>query len=82
MEKVNDELEKIILDADVVEDLMKAKDGEKTVLIEIELRNRLRRHTGDPKFEELGKKLEDLWDRAERGLINSVDFLNGLLINN
>ncbi|MBI2556406.1 MAG: type I restriction endonuclease subunit R, partial [Planctomycetes bacterium] len=57
----------------------KTKDAKKTKLIEIEIVNRLRKHKGNPKFEELGKKLEDLRDKAERGLINSVDFLKHLI---
>ena len=46
VEKISDDLEKIILDADVVEDLMKTKDAKKTKLIEIEIVNRLRKHKG------------------------------------
>lgn len=79
VEKINDDLEKVILDADVVEDLMKSKDPKKAKLIEIEIVNRLRKHKGKPKFEELGKKLEDLRDRVEQGLINSMDFLKHLI---
>lgn len=79
VEKISEDLEKIVLDADVVEDLMKTNDARKTKIIEIEIVNRLRKHKGKPKFEELGKKLEDLRDKAERGLINSVDFLKHLI---
>ena len=79
VEKISDDLEKIVLDADVIEDLMKTKDVKKTKLIEIEIVNRLRKHKGKPKFEELGKRLEELRDKAERGLINSVDFLKHLI---
>ena len=79
VEKISDDLEKIVLDADVIEDLMKTKDAKKTKLIEIEIVNRLRKHKGKPKFEELGKRLEELRDKAERGLINSVDFLKHLI---
>jgi type I restriction enzyme R subunit len=79
VEKISDDLEKIILDADVIEDLMKTKDDKKTKLIEIEIVNRLRKNKGKPKFEELGKRLEELRDKAERGLINSVDFLKHLI---
>jgi len=79
VEKINEDLEKIILDVDVVEDLMKSKDDKKTKIIEIEIVNRLRKHKGKPKFEELGKRLEELRDKAERGLINSVDFLKHLI---
>ncbi len=79
VEKVNDDLEKIILDADVVEDLMKIKDPRKIKLIEIEITNRLRKHKGNSKFVELGRRLEELRDKAEQGLINSVDFLKYLI---
>lgn len=79
VEKISDDLEKIVLDADVIEDLMKTKDAKKTKLIEIEIVNRLRKHKGKSKFEELGKRLEELRDKAERGLINSVDFLKHLI---
>jgi type I restriction enzyme R subunit len=79
VEKISDDLEKIILDADVVEDLMKTNDAKKTKFIEIEIVNRLRKHKGELKFEELGKRLEELRDKAERGLINSVDFLKHLI---
>jgi type I restriction enzyme R subunit len=79
VEKISDDLEKIVLDADVVEDLMKTNDAKKTKIIEIEIVNRLRKHKGKSKFEELGKRLEELRDKAERGLINSVDFLKHLI---
>ena len=58
---------------------MKTKDTKKTKLIEIEIVNRLRKHKGNPKFEELGQRLEELRDKVERGLINSVDFLKHLI---
>ena len=79
VEKINDDLEKIILDEDVIRDLMKTNDTKKTKIIEIEIIKRLRKHKGKPKFEELGKKLENLRDRAEQGLINSIDFLRYLI---
>lgn len=79
VEKIGDDLEKIVLDADVVEDLIRTNDEKKTKLIEIEIVNRLRKNKGKPKFEELGKRLEELRDKAERGLINSVDFLKHLI---
>ena len=79
VDKVNDNLEKIVLDAEVIEDLMQKGDKKKTVLIEIEIGKRLARHKSDPRFVELGKKLEELRDKAERGLINSIEFLKELI---
>jgi type I restriction enzyme R subunit len=79
VEKVNDNLEQIVLDAEVIDDLIKNSDKTKIKLIEIEISKRLNRHNGDKRFVELGTKLEELRNKAERGLINSVDFLKQLM---
>lgn len=79
VQKVNDDLEKIVLDAEVIDDLMKDTDKKKIKLIEIEIGNRLKRHKGDPRFIELGARLVELRDKVERGLINSVEFLKQLM---
>lgn len=79
VEKVNDDLEKIVLDAEVIEDLMQSADKKRTKLIEVEIHKRLARHRGDPRFIALGARLEDLRNKAERGLINSIEFLKDLI---
>jgi len=79
VEKVNDNLEKIVLDAEVIEDLMQKTDKKKIKLIEIEVGKRLAKHKNEPRFVELGTKLEELRDKAERGLINSIEFLKDLI---
>lgn len=79
VERVNDNLEKIVLDADVIDELMHNSDSKKAKLVEIEISKRLARHQSNPKFVALGKKLEELRDKAERGLINSVEFLKQLI---
>ncbi len=79
VEKVNDSLEHVVFDEEVIEDLMRSVDGQKTKLIEVELTKRLKRHVGDQRFVELGQKLVELRDKAERGLINSVEFLKELI---
>ena len=79
VQKVNDNLEKIVLDAEVIDDLMKDSDKKKIKLIEVEVGKRLNRHKGDPRFVELGTRLEELRNKAERGLINSVEFLKQLM---
>lgn len=76
---VEDRLEEIVLDADVIEDLMQSGDKKKIKLIEIDITTRIGRHKGDPRFIALGERLEELRDKAERGLINSVEFLKDLI---
>lgn len=79
VETIQDDLEKIILDADLIEALGEAGNGTKTKEIEIEISKRLKKHKNDPRFIALGERLESLKDRAMQGLISSVDFLKELV---
>ncbi len=47
--------------------------------IEIKLIARLRRHLGNPKFTELGERLERIKECHEQGLLTSVEFLKQML---
>lgn len=47
--------------------------------IEIKLVARLNKHKGDPKFQKLSERLEELRMRHEQGLVQSVEFLKLLL---
>jgi type I restriction enzyme R subunit len=80
LEMVRDDLDTLVMDAEVLEGLLDAKDPDKkSKEIEIKLIARLRRHTGDPKFIALGERLEKLRERHEKGLLHSIDFLKELL---
>jgi type I restriction enzyme R subunit len=75
---VNDDLEKLVLDAEVMEEL--AKDPDKSVVeVEVRIATRLRKHANDPKFVELSERLERLRERHEQGLFASIEFLKSLL---
>ena len=39
----------------------------------------LRKHAGNPKFTELGERLEKIRERHEQGLLNSLEFLKAIL---
>lgn len=72
------QLEEFVLDADVIEEIFNnpdPKNGAKLVRI---LRGRLGGYPGIPKFKKLSERLEELRDRAEKGLINSIDFVKEL----
>lgn len=75
---VNDDLETLVLDADVMEELARDPD-KKVVEVEIRISARLRKHGDDPKFVELSERLERLRERHEQGLLASIDFLKSLL---
>lgn len=80
LETVRDDLDTLVMDAEVFEGLLDAKDPEKkSKEIEIKLVARLSRHKDNPKFVALGERLEKLKERHEQGLLHSLDFLKELL---
>jgi type I restriction enzyme R subunit len=80
LETVRDDLDTLVMDAEVLEGLLDAKDPDKkSKEIEIKLIARLRRHKDNPKFVALGERLERLKERHEQGLLHSLDFLKELL---
>jgi type I restriction enzyme R subunit len=80
VEAVRDDIEVLVLDADVLDSILKdANPGKKAREVEIKLIARLRKHAGNPKFKELGERLEKVRERHEQGLLNSLDFLKNIL---
>ncbi|MFM2013799.1 MAG: hypothetical protein RLZZ396_2583, partial [Planctomycetota bacterium] len=59
VEAIRDDIEALVLDADVLDGILKdANPGKKAREVEIKLIARLRKHAGNPKFKELGERLE------------------------
>lgn len=79
VDAVRDDLDTLVLDADLLEAVLSNPDPKKAKEIEIKLRRRLRGHGGNPKFKKLSERLDALKDRFESGQINSVEFLKQLL---
>ena len=80
LETVRDDLDTLVMDAEVLEGLLDAKEPDKkSKEIEIKLIARLRKHKDNPKFVALGERLEKLKERHEQGLLHSLDFLKELL---
>ncbi len=71
-------LEEFILDADVVEDIFNNPDPKELKKLEKKLIERFTKHGGNPKFKKLSERLEELRDRAEKGLITSIEFVKEL----
>jgi type I restriction enzyme, R subunit len=77
---VRDDLETLVLDADLLEAVLGAPDpNKKAKEIEIKVARWLRKRGNIPKFKALGERLEDLKHRHEQGLLTSVEFLKELL---
>lgn len=80
LETVRDDLDTLVMDPDILQGLLDAKDTDKkSKEIVIKLIARLRRHKDNPKFIALGERLEKLKERHEQGLLHSLDFLKELL---
>jgi type I restriction enzyme, R subunit len=78
VETIRDDLDKIILDESMIRDLME-NDKNAHKVIEIKIFRRLSKYRGNPKFIELGRKLEELKDKYEQHFLNSLDYLKELL---
>lgn len=80
VDAVRDDLDTLVLDADLLEAVLGAPDpGKKAKEIEIKVSRWLRKRLHDPRFKELGERLEALRERHEQGLLTSVEFLKELL---
>ncbi|HOY31689.1 MAG TPA: HsdR family type I site-specific deoxyribonuclease [Bacteroidales bacterium] len=75
---INHEMEEVILDAEVLDELMNKKDPKQAEKIMKILISRLHKHGNHPTFKKLSERLEELRDKAERGLINSIEFIKEL----
>ncbi|MEQ9205885.1 MAG: HsdR family type I site-specific deoxyribonuclease [Phycisphaerales bacterium] len=80
VDEVRDDLDTLVLDADLLEAVLGAPDPRKKAKeVTIKLTARLRKHANNPKFKALAERLEDLKNRHEQGLLVSIDFLKELL---
>jgi type I restriction enzyme R subunit len=84
VDAVRDDLDTIVLDAELLEVVLGSPDPEKKATekaheIEFQLAQRLRKHMGNPRFRALSERLESLKERHEQGQLHSIAFLKQLL---
>ena len=80
VDSLRDDLETLIVDAELLEAVTGSPDPTKRAKeFETKLIARLRKHMGNPVYKQLSERLEALKERHERGLLNSIAFLKGLL---
>ena len=72
------QLDEFVLDADVIEEIFNNPDPKNAKKLEKILIKRFKKHAGDPKFKKLSERLEELRDKAEQGLITSIEFVKEL----
>lgn len=71
-------LEEFVLDADIIEDIFNNPDPTNAKKLTKILINRFKKLGDNPKFKKLSELLEELRDRAEKGLITSIEFVKEL----
>jgi type I restriction enzyme, R subunit len=80
VEAVRDDLDEIVLDAELLDAVLHSKDPEhKAKELQIKLADRLRKHMDNPRYRKLSERLEQLKERHEAGQFHSLDFLKALL---
>lgn len=79
VEAVRDDLETLVVDADLLAGLSPADVSKKAKTIEFQIVARLRRHANNPAFVALSIRLETLKERQEQGVLLSLEFLKELL---
>jgi type I restriction enzyme R subunit len=79
VEAVHDDLETLVMDDEVLAKIAELNEPKKVREIEIKIIARLRRHRNNPVFIALGRQLEELKERHQRGLLTSLEFLKHLL---
>ena len=79
VQTIRDDLDVLVMDANILEKISESKAKEKAKEIEMKIVWRLHKHANDPRFQELGKRLEELKERHYQNAISSIEFLKGLL---
>lgn len=72
------QLEEFVLDAEVIEDIFNNPDPKNAKILEKILIKRFKKHGLHPRFKKLSERLEALRDKAEQGLITSIEFVKEL----
>ncbi len=75
---INHDMEEMVLNAEVIDDLMNKKDPKQAHKVLKMLISRLYKHINNPAFKRLSERLEAIQDKAEKGLINSIEFIKEL----
>ena len=72
------DLDEFVLDADVIENIFNSGDPKQTKQLEKALAKRFKKHADLPVFRALSDRLEELRNKAELGLITSIEFVKEL----
>lgn len=75
---INHDMEEMVLDAKVIDGLIVKNDPREAQKVLKLLISRLNKHGNHPVFKKLSERLDAIRDKAEKGLINSIEFIKEL----
>ena len=78
IDRIRDDIDELVMDAESVFELTEEERKKKAKKLNISLMAKVR-SKNDPRFEELGQRLERLKDKYEAGVLSSLDWLKELL---
>jgi len=79
VQTIRDDLDTLVMDAKILEKISESEAKTKAREVEMKIVWRLHKYPQDPKFKELGKRLEDLKERHYRNAIGSIELLKNYL---
>ena len=79
VQAIREDLDTLIMDTSVLGKISEKDAKEKAKELEMRIVWNLHKHAGDPRFRELGKRLEELKEKHYKNVINSLTFLKELL---
>lgn len=78
IDRIRDDIDELVMDAESIFELTEEEKKKKAKKLNLSLMAKVR-SKNDPRFEELGKRLERLKDKYEAGVLSSLDWLKELL---
>jgi len=75
---IHDDMKEYILDADAIDGIASNPDPKKVKQLEKEIDSRLLKHGHLSSFKNLSERLDQLREKAEKGLIKSIDYVKDL----
>ena len=79
VQAIRDDLDTLVMDENILDQMREGGTKKKAKEVELKIGCRLHKPAEDPRFIELGKKLEELKDMHYRNAITSLEFLKKLL---
>tara|TARA_R110002124_G_scaffold149220_1_gene315086 strand:+ start:242358 stop:245420 length:3063 start_codon:yes stop_codon:yes gene_type:complete len=79
IDQIRGDLDELVMDEDSIFTLTEAEQKRRAQKLQISLMAKVRKKSGDPRYIELGERLEKLREKYESGVLSSINWLKELL---